>query len=174
MKRLFTLIVAIIYVNTSYAQIDIEKAKEQLYKQVEMMGTHFINQEFKSYVQFCYPKVLEMIGGRERMIEILEMQASQMANENVRFTRISFGEPTSIIEMGSELQCTIPQTLEIQLQGGRLVTKSTIIAISENQGENWYFIDPTNKDIHTIRELFPNISEKLVIPQRPEPTFYAD
>jgi hypothetical protein len=62
----------------------------------------------------------------------------------------------------------------MRVPGGRIVSQSTLIGISNNGGENWYFIDTSGKDIQTMKRSFSNLSEKLIIPQQVKPIFYEN
>lgn len=48
---------------------------------------------------------------------------------------------------------------------GQPVTESTLIAISTDNGKNWYFVDTPGKDIQTMKKALPNLSGELVIPK---------
>jgi len=72
------------------------------------------------------------------------------------------------------LQATLSETLEIKVPGGTLITKSTLIALSTDSGETWYFIDTSNNSLEKIRTQLPNISENLVLSPPQEPIFYKD
>ena len=51
---------------------------------------------------------------------------------------------------------------------------STLIAISNDKGENWYFVDTTGKDIKALQKLLPNLSDDLKIPKMTQPIFIEE
>jgi len=108
------------------------------------------------------------------MIEVLENGSKEMESDGTRFLNVTFGEPSRIIVIKNQLQCTLPRTIEMKVPDGRLVVKSTLIAISTDKGKGWYFVDASGKDIQTLRKTLPNLSEELSIPENQEPTFYKD
>jgi hypothetical protein len=55
---------------------------------------------------------------------------------------------------------------------GRIVSKATLIAISNNNGKKWYFVDTAGKDFQTMRKTFPNLNEGLIIPEKERPVLY--
>ncbi len=93
-----------------------------------------------------------MVGGEQKMKEVLDTTLREMESQGVVLLKITFGEPSSAIIMGNELQCTLPEALEMQVQGGKLIDISTMIAISTDAGKNWYFIDISGKDIQTMKK----------------------
>ena len=138
------------------------------------MMQYLMKKDFQSFSQFTYPKVVEMMGGREKMIAALEEGTKQMEAQETYFKNAYFGEPSKILSVGNELQCIVPQTIEMKVPNGKLVTKTALIAISNDKGKKWYFIDSGGKDLSTLKNALPNLSEELVIPEKQEPAFYKD
>ena len=47
--------------------------------------------------------------------------------------------------------------------------KSTIIAISKDQGKTWKFIDPFGMSLNQLRIYLPELSEEIILPEVEEP-----
>jgi hypothetical protein len=177
MKQLFIKIFILLIIDTCYSQsktIDSLNYSKIIKEQAETMSQFLLKKDFKSFIRFTYPKLVEMMGGEQKMIESLEKSFIQMEAEGTGFLNITIGEPSRVILFENELQSTLPQALEIKLPNGRVHTKSTLIAISIDKGKNWYFIDTSSKDIQTMKSVLPNLSEQLIIPEKEKPTFYND
>lgn len=138
------------------------------------MGQLLLKKDFDAFSAYTYPKILEMMGGRQKMVQTLKKGADDMAAEGAGFTNFTFGKPSPIIHTGDELQCTLPQTIEMKVSKGRLVTESTLIAISSDNGKTWYFMDTSGKNIDELRKILPNLSPQLVIPKRGQPILYPN
>lgn len=147
--------------------------KQVVKEQAKKMGDFLLKKELKPFIKFTYPTIVEKMGGEERMIMIMEQGNKEMEAQGTIFSSVIFGEPSDIIttEEG-ELQCTLSQTIEMKVKKGRLVSKSTLIAISIDQGKNWFFIDTSGKDIQTMKKALPNLSNQLKIEQSHQPVFY--
>jgi hypothetical protein len=141
-------------------------------EQAETMGQFILKSDYKSFAKFTYPKVLELMGGEKKMIELMENESKEMESEGYRFLKITIGEPSKIITIGNELQCTLPETIEMKVPNGKLVIKSTLIAISIDKGKNWYFVDTSDNNMLTLKKTLPNLSGELVIPEKQQPIFY--
>ncbi len=141
--------------SSSYSAVILEQANT--------MGQLLLKKDFKPFVKFTYPKIVEMMGGEEKMIGILEKSFTEMESSGTGFLKVAMAEPTPVISVGNELQGTLQQTIEMKLPVGKVVTKSTLIAISGDNGKNWQFVDAGAKDIETIRKILPNVSDKLTI-----------
>jgi hypothetical protein len=114
--------------------------------------------EYKAFVGYMYPKVVEMLGGEQKLVNTLERDGGQLNIVNV-----TFGNPSKVIKAGSELQCTIPQTLVMKMDNGNVTSKSTLIAISKDNGKHWYFLDTSGKPIDELRKSLPNLSKELIV-----------
>lgn len=142
--------------------------------QAEEMGQMLLKKDYQAFAKFTYPKVAEMMGGKEKMIEILEKSIGEMESVGTSFINVSMGEASECITVGSELQCTIPQTIQMKMPDGKMTTTSTLIAVSSDNGKTWCFIDTSGKDILAMKQLLPNLSESLVIAAKTEPVYIKE
>ncbi len=138
--------------------------KANIKTSAESMGQMLLKKDFKGFVKYTHPKVIEMMGGELGMIQVLESSSTEMETSGSKFLNVTYGEPSATITSGNELQCTVPQTTEIQVEEGIMVSKSTLIAVSTDNGKSWRFMDTSGQDIQTLKQSIPNLSEQLVIP----------
>lgn len=173
MKQITTIFFVLLFVTICNGQTKNDYSKT-IKEQTEMMGQFFLEKDFMSFSKYTYPKIIEMMGGKHKMVEAMEMVLEEMTSNGTDFLNITFGEPSKIITVGSELQCTVPQTIEMKIPEGKLISNSTLIAISIDNGKNWYFVDTSGKDIQAMKKALPNLSEELVIPEKTQPMFYQE
>ena len=83
-------------------------------------------------------------------------------------------EDTDPARSKSELQCTIQQHTELTATKGRVITHTTMLAISDDNGKSWKFVDAQNMDLATLRKLYPNLSPGIKIPPKQKPTVYQE
>lgn len=135
-------------------------------KQANEMGDAFIKGDYKSFVKFTHPTLIQVMGGENKMISTLTKTINQTKSQGVSFLSIAFDSPTTIVKTKNELQCTIAQHLTAQVPNGKITNSSTLIAVSIDNGKKWYFVDTTNKDLSQIKQLLPNLSSEIVIPRK--------
>lgn len=114
----------------------VNDASSNLTNQATKMGDAFIKSDYKTLAHYTYPVIVNSMGGASKMATTLTKITNDMQAQGMTFTNVTFEEPTNIIKSGKELQSTIAQHLEIKLTTGRLVTISTLIAISIDNGNN--------------------------------------
>jgi hypothetical protein len=62
----------------------------------------------------------------------------------------------------------------MKVNGGKLITETTLIGISPNKGKTWYFMDAADRDMNKMRSMFPNLSSRHKLKKSPDPKFEAD
>lgn len=174
MKKVLASFFFLIFISTSSAQSKNIDYSNVIKAKAEEMGQSLLNKDFEKLVEFTYPKLIEFIGGKQKMIESLKKVINEMNANGVDFIKISFENPTEIIVENNELQSILPQRIEMKMPNGRLISNSSLIAISKDNGVNWFFIDASSKTIQTLKSTFSNLSEKLKLPEPQKPIFIEE
>lgn len=155
---------------TSHAQV--KEAPQNLKQQVIKMGSAFISGNYNAFANYTYPLILKSMGGPSKMAALLTKTTDDFKSHGMSFSNITFDESSKIIKSGKELQATIAQHTEIKLPQGRLISTSTLIAVSTDNGVSWTFIDTSNKEMATLRKALPNLSPLIIIPIQQPPIKY--
>lgn len=159
-----------IIVSRSYGQH--YDSSRSLMQQANKMGDAFMRGDYKTFTHYTYPKIVELMGGADKMAEDLSKTTINTTAKGIILINIRFGEVSKIFKSGNELQCTLPQYSKIKLPNGSAEATSTLIAISADNGNHWTFVDTSNKDMSTIRKLLPHLSKEIVIPPMQTPVRY--
>lgn len=172
--KYWILITAILLSFSSTAQVSQEDSVylDNVEKQGRIMAELLVAKDYKAFVKFTHPQVIKMLRGEEKMVEVLKESMETMEADGFSIVNCTISRPLKIIQFKTELQCTVPQTLEMKTPEGRMVTKSTLIGISGDKGANWVFIDTQGKELKILQARFPNLSPELVIPQKEDPVIY--
>lgn len=155
-------------------QVAVSLSSDRVQEQANMMGQAFLKGDYHTFARYTYPAILTAMGGESRMAVMLTNSANDMITKGMTFNSITFDSPSKIIKSGNELQCTLQQHTTIKLANGRAVATSTLIAISKDGGENWLFVDTSNKDAATMRKVLPNLSTAIIIPPQQKPLYYKE
>lgn len=158
--------------NIQAQSIDQNKLSAILKQQASRMGIAFVGGDYTTFANYTYPLILKSMGGAVKMAAILTKSTKGMKAQGMIFSNITFDEPSKIVKSGKELQASIAQHTEIKLSQGRLISTSTLIAVSTDNGINWTFIDTSNKDMATLRKALPNLSPSISIPTPQPPVRY--
>ena len=140
--------------------------KAQAQETIEAMK----NLDHKKMAQKTYPKILEMVGGEEALIKLLENQFNQFKAEGITFTSIEIGDPSATVKAGEELHCLIPQKLVLDTKDQIITTNGYLLGISRDQGKEWYFLDCAQLNNESVKMILPNFNDELKIPEKTLPT----
>lgn len=147
--------------------------QKALKEDAESMSKALIRKDYITFVKYINPKILEMQGGEDKMIQTLIDGESDLEAKHSRILSVTFGKPTRIIKHNGELQCTMVQSTEIKVPQGRTIVHSNQVAISTDNGRHWHFLDLSGTDIEHVRRTFPNLSNELEIKEI-KPTFISE
>lgn len=174
MKRKIILFAAVMLISLcSYAQDDAALIKTML-EQANEMGKKFIAKDYVGFLKYSHPAVIKVMGGEEKMTADTVKELQSLEKEGITFLNVKFGIPSKIIRVDAELQCTLPEIIEMQVTGGKLTATTTMIAVSQDNGKNWYFIDAAGNNTDNMRLLIPTLSNELYIPMPQDPSFEED
>ncbi|SEN74234.1 hypothetical protein SAMN05216436_1213 [bacterium A37T11] len=142
-----------------------------IHKQSQEMSDAFLKGDYQKFTKYTYHRILKSIGGESRMIVALQNGKNSLKLKGMSMEKISLDTPSKIIKSNGELQCTLQEHITFKMNKGKLITTSTLIAFSEDEGKNWTFLDTSNKDEATLRKFLPNLSQSIVIPLQQKPEF---
>lgn len=137
----------------------------------EKLNKAILSHDYKTFAKYTHPKIIENSGGEQKFIEMMANGSKSMKDAGAELISITNGAPGKILTVKDELQTTLPQTVEMQVPKGRVRTNTTLIAISNDKGKTWHFIDTFNADLKVLQAALPNLSNELVIPPARQPEF---
>ncbi len=141
------------------------KAKQQAIK----LAVSLINRKADSVIGFHYPKLVEMWGGKLQAIASVEKSWLKNDVDSIKIISDSIGDPSKIIFFKGQYQCTIPQQMIMSIKNQKVAVESTLVALSMDEGETWYFIDAANDGFKKIKSIFPEISTELEVAKQGRP-----
>lgn len=142
--------------------------------EAEKMSDLLLKKDYEGFITYTHPEVVKLGGGADSLLQTLKKGAIEMEDSGVKFTSVTIGNPSKIITKGSEMQCTIPQTLYMRIPGGSMKTEGTLVGISPDGGKRWYFVDGGGRTLAELQQVLPNLSNELVIPPKKEPEVTED
>lgn len=100
------------------------------------MSSSFIKGDYKNFLKFTYPKVVEMMGGKEKMVTFLEKGMEQMKDEGIAFKSVIVGLTNQKVKAGKEIHTLVSQATILSVPGGTIAANSYLLAISQNDGQS--------------------------------------
>ena len=143
--------------------------RDQILQQARIITRATEKNDFGTLAKKAYPKLQEQMGGVVQMTQTLKEKSKRLFSMGIDLKEIQLGEPDSLFTAGQELHCLVGQTIIFETPPGKLKQESWLLAISNQGGKDWYFIDVSNLNDKKIKELFPNFNAALKIPVEKKP-----
>ena len=138
------------------------------------MAKAILAKDVEKAVQYLPPKLVEASGGKAKVLTVRDSLNKFMQQFGAEIKKITIGNPAKVVAYKDQLQTTIPQITQIRFMQGTVVIESTLIAISEDKGKHWYFVDTNIYRSNKLKEALPSLSPELVIPPMKKPEMIPD
>lgn len=154
----------------AFTQDDSKRIKEQ----AELTASALLQGDYETLIKFTYPKIVEMVGGKESMISLIKKGKIEMNQQGISFDEVTIGDPSNIVKAGDEIHCLVPQKIFMKVPKGKMKTGTHLLAVSKDNGNHWFFIDTVNLTMENIKNVLPNYNTELQLPIKKKPKFIAD
>lgn len=144
--------------------------KIKIKKNAELMANSLVSKDYMNFIKYMHPTLLKMMGGKDAMIETLN--GGLPGGNEIKKVTISI--PSKLIIEKNIIQCTLSGEIEMSVKEGRLIFKSNLIALSYDNGKNWYFIDTSNFTLQQLKEFIPELSNKVQLKKWEKPIFISN
>jgi hypothetical protein len=121
-----------------------------------------------------YPKLIELSGGKEQMQQLITERMEELKKQGITSFEGTVGTPGKIYQAGTQLHCLIPEQIILKTAAGRYLARSYLLAVSEDKGESWTFLDVGNMPADVLHRLLLNFNDELKIPAPVKPEFLAN
>lgn len=139
----------------------------------EEINKALINENFGKVADLTYPKLVQLMGGRTKMISAMESGNRDMKSKGFAFVSAKVDSPSDPVMAGSELFIVVPYLLEMKVPGGKLRQKAFVIGVSSDKGKSWTFV---NGDLgaEKVKLVVPSLPDRLKLPEKQEPVVEMD
>ncbi len=133
------------------------------------IASAYLREDFGKYVAYTNPKVLQRLGGRDKMIGVLQTTVADMKAKGFRVKSYTVGEPGEVVGEGSERFAIVPTVTVMAVPKAVMTLKTFLVAASSDGGQSWSFIDGTETTEQEIRQLLPNLPPEVRLPRKQAP-----
>lgn len=164
MKRQFIL-VTIIMVSSNiwaHAQLDTSLLTKNIHAAEDSMVAISKRKDWNAYADYMHPAVIELAGGRDGLITLLENQSALLDGTEVQEYYV--GKIFQLSKFGTQYQCIVETFLQMKIRDNVISATSYDIAAS-NDGNTWTFfrIAPTFTS-DQLRKIIPGLNPDFKFP----------
>ena len=140
--------------------------------QANELGRAFVAGDFDKLADMTYPPIVEILGGKARMVSFLKESVGSWEKEGMTLVSVEADEPEQVLAAGDRRFAVVPTTLRMRVSEGTLVGESSHIAVSSDGGKTWSFIGTQQIDKQKLKILFretPAVADRLELPPPKQP-----
>jgi hypothetical protein len=157
------------------ADEDTATAMKKLVKQkVQEINDAIVKGDFAAVADLTHPKVVQMMGGRDKMIATMQAGEKDMKSKGFSFLSTKVDDPSDAVAgPASELYATVPFELRMKTPDGKMIAKSFVVGFSADRGKTWTFVNG-DLDAKQIKQVLPNLPDRLKLPEKQAPKMEKD
>lgn len=141
-----------------------DEGAARLKSQAEECASAFLSGEYERLADCTYPKVVELMGGREKMAAFVRKGMDEIKAEGFETISYTTGAPAQVLKVGGETYAVLPAKLRMKAPGGVLVGESFMIGVSSDEGKSWKFVSGNTASQDKLKILFPAAAGLLKFP----------
>jgi hypothetical protein len=121
--------------------------------------------DYKTVIEMTHPKLVEMMGGKEKALSEVGKAMEMIKNAGMVFTVKEIDTPT-LAKKKNELYSVTTYGMQIRGRGKKITLKSAIVGVSSDGGKAWKFINLDKEGEQGVRDMMPDLPKELKIPKQ--------
>ncbi len=149
----------------SFAQ-STEELKASALRDAKITSEATLKMDFETVFKHTYPSIIELMGGKEKGIELLKTTFATMETQGFVFEKADILGVSDIVFEQEKHRCYIEGFNQMKINGMRIKSKSYLLGIYNSEDKIWYFIEAKQlKNQAMLDMVLPNFETSLVIPE---------
>jgi hypothetical protein len=124
----------------------------------------YIKGDFQNYVDRVYPPIVEMAGGKEPYMRNIKLTADAWKNAGFVTRNLTYESVLTAVQAGEELHTIITYKAEYLVNDNTFEGNVYFLAISNDNGIHWRFLNLDSYDKEGIVDFVPNYNSALAFP----------
>lgn len=142
------------------------KGIEQLKQAAVKAITVLKNKDAQAMVELVPPKLIDLAGGKEKFVALLEVQFKMFDREMFTFKNFQIKDPVSITRTEDGWYAYVPIEMPLSVKQEFVLSQSYLLGYSSDNGESWQLVDTAGlKSIKDAQKIFPSYPKDLKIPK---------
>jgi len=140
----------------------------------ESMVNATMSGDYAKVVDNTYAAVVKELGGRDAAIKVAADAMQQLKDEHFEIKAYFVGTPEGLHSEHGVTFTIVPTRMEMQAPDAHIVARGYLLALSEDAGKTWKFVDGSGLADAAFRDhVLPKLPADLTLPelQKPEITW---
>lgn len=163
MRKVLTVMFVVIFLLISFQAIGSE-VEGRIRAQADAALDVFVKQKFDTYVDFIYPRVIDLSGGRQEFLYNIQDQMDLLAKHKMKIMSHKIVSISAPVKAGDELHSVVKYTILISSPGGKANSKEYFVASSNDGGRQWKLVEGIFLSQTVANNIFPSFNAVLELP----------
>jgi hypothetical protein len=146
-------------------QADDADVKRVVKAKAEKINDAFLKGDYAAVVAGTYPRIVEQLGGREEAARVFKAARDEYQQKGLELKAVTTGEPSRPIKGGRDLFVVVPISSKLISRQGKVLTESSMLAISPDDGKTWTFLH-VPADTERLRRSLPQLPREITFPKQ--------
>ncbi|NMH89660.1 hypothetical protein [Flavivirga algicola] len=165
-KRTSTILMLLLVCGSICFAQSTKELKEWALRDAKIASQATLKMDFDKVLDYTYPSALEIMGGREQALALIESTFKTMKEGGFVFEKADVLGVSDIVFENNEYRCYIEGFNQMIMGGMRIKSKSYLLGIYNSKEKFWYFIEAKQlKNEAMVNKVLPNFKTSLKIPE---------
>lgn len=165
MKKLVFLFLLIPLLSYGQQQ-DNESLKKQALLDAKLTAKATLENDLKTVLKYTHPKIIEVSGGIDVLLPLLEETFKKMKEEGVIFKKADIDFVSDIVREQDEYRCYVRNHNEMVINDTTIKSTSYLLGFYLEEKKHWVFIEADKMSSKQHKDLFfPDFKTSMDIPK---------
>ncbi|WP_178991360.1 hypothetical protein [Winogradskyella schleiferi] len=142
------------------------QTKAEALKDAKITSKATLDMDFETVLKHTLPSVLEMMGGKDAALNVLQTTFDGMKAQGFVFEKADVNGVSEIVNEQGQFRCVIEGFNQMVMSGQRISSKSYLLGIYNEVDKHWWFIEAKQlKNTDLTEKVLPNFETQLNIPE---------
>lgn len=141
------------------------QTKETALRDAKAASKATLEGNFNELLNYTYPPIIEMMGGREAALKAVEASIEQMKSQGFVFEKADVVAVSDIVKEDNQYRCYVEGNNQMKMGNQRIFSKSYLLGIYDDKKGKWYYLEAERlKNKALVDKILPNFKTSLKIP----------
>ncbi|WP_400075751.1 hypothetical protein [Winogradskyella sp. R77965] len=162
MNRLKKIMLVVLLVSSASV---FSQNKEDALSDAQITSKATLEMDFKTVLKHTLPKVVDMMGGEDAALTLLESTFDTMKAQGFKFEKADIISVSEIVEEQGQYRCVIEGYNQMKMANQRIKSKSYLLGIYNETDGFWWFLEAKQlKNKAMLDMVLPEFKTSLDIP----------
>ena len=140
----------------------------------EKAAAAIVDERTEAIADSTYPGLAAVMGGRVALINSLHESSAELKKRGLSVTAMEIRSISPTVVAGRQLHSIVRIKRTMDAPNGIQLQDTFLIAVSEDAGASWSFVEGRQLSPEQLNVLFPDFNPELKFPATAKPVFIRD